>query len=32
MKKLETLVAKLATKSKGRMMTEFIKGSAIRIL
>ena len=32
MKKLETVVAKLAAKSKGRMTTEFIKGSAIRIL
>ena len=32
MKRLETVVAKLAAKSKGRMTTEFIKGSAIRIL
>jgi hypothetical protein len=32
MKQLETLVAKLIARSKGRMTAEFIKGSAMRIL
>lgn len=32
MKKLETLVAKLAAKSEGRMTSKFIKGSSLRIL
>ena len=32
MKKLETLVAKLAAKSDGRLTSKFIKGSALRIL
>jgi hypothetical protein len=32
MKKLETLVAKLAAKSEGRMTSKFIKGSTLRIL
>jgi hypothetical protein len=32
MKELESLVAKLAADSKGRMTSEFIKGSAMRIL
>jgi beta-lactamase superfamily II metal-dependent hydrolase len=32
MKKLETLVAKLAAKSEGRMTNRFIKGSSLRIL
>ena len=32
MKKVESLVAKLAQKSKGRLSNEFIKGSALRIL
>jgi hypothetical protein len=32
MKKLESLAAKLAANSRGRMTAEFIKGSSIRIL